>query len=378
MPAPLARSYLFVPANRPERFDKAYGAGADAVIVDLEDAVPEAEKATARAALANWLSADKPVLIRINHAESTWFADDLEVCRMDGCAGVVLPKAERVEHIAQVAERTGVGRVVIPLLETAQGLYDAVALARAPRVERLAFGSIDFQVDLGIRGENEELLYFRSHLVLASRLGGVRSPIDGVTTAIDDANLLREEAQRARRLGFGAKLCIHPKQLPVVSECFSPSAEEVAWAKRVRRRRRRGPGRGRRARRQDGRPAGDPQSAGDHGDRRGALTPRGSRTGFSGSRRRGGPRGKVSAHTRYPIGLERMVGAGALGDQLLLERNAVALEQVHDPGEQSAPDQDGERGGGDGCGNVRAGEGGLGVHGGFLAVRFRSGYVRCC
>ena len=160
MPAPLARSYLFVPANRPERFDKAYGAGADAVIVDLEDAVPEAEKATARAALANWLSADKPVLIRINHAESTWFADDLEVCRMDGCAGVVLPKAERVEHIAQVAERTGVGRVVIPLLETAQGLYDAVALARAPRVERLAFGSIDFQVDLGIRGENEELRSF--------------------------------------------------------------------------------------------------------------------------------------------------------------------------------------------------------------------------
>jgi citrate lyase subunit beta / citryl-CoA lyase len=233
MVGPIARSYLFVPASRPARFDKAFSAGADAVIVDLEDAVPDAEKVQARRALANWLSPVKRVLVRINNAESDWFADDLDLCRVAGVEGVVLPKAERPEQVARVVEQIGLGKFVIPLLETAKGVFDAVAIARAPQVQRLAFGSIDFQVDLGIRGEHEELLYFRSHIVLASRLAGLQPPIDGVTTVLDDPKQLREEAQRARRLGFGAKLCIHPKQLALVNECFGPSADEIAWAKRV-------------------------------------------------------------------------------------------------------------------------------------------------
>jgi citrate lyase subunit beta/citryl-CoA lyase len=233
MPGPIARSYLFVPANRPERFDKALSAGADAVIVDLEDAVPDAEKVQARRALANWLSPAKRVLVRINNAESEWFADDLDVCRAAGVDGVVLPKAERAEQITRVVDRIGPGKLVIPLLETATGLFDAVAIARARQVQRLAFGSIDFQVDLGIKGEHEELLYFRSHIVLASRPAGLQPPIDGVTITLDDPQQLREEAQRARRLGFGAKLCIHPKQLASVHECFGPSADEIAWARRV-------------------------------------------------------------------------------------------------------------------------------------------------
>jgi citrate lyase subunit beta/citryl-CoA lyase len=233
MPGAAARSYLFVPANRPERLDKALAAGADAVIVDLEDAVPDTGKVDARRALADWLAPAKRVFVRINGAGSAWFADDLDVCRAAGVEGVVLPKAESVEHIAQAADRLGPHKRVIPLLETALGLLDAVAIARAPQVQRLAFGSIDFQVDLGIRGEHEELLYFRSHMVLASRVAGLQPPIDGVTTALDDAQRLREDAQRARRLGFGAKLCIHPKQLAPVNECFGPSADEIAWAKRV-------------------------------------------------------------------------------------------------------------------------------------------------
>jgi citrate lyase subunit beta/citryl-CoA lyase len=233
MPGPIARSYLFVPANRPGRFDKALSAGADAVIVDLEDAVPDAEKVQARRALANWLSPAKRVLVRINNAESEWFADDLDVCRAAGVDGVVLPKAERVEQITHVVDRIGSEKLVIPLLETAMGLFEAVGIARARQVQRLAFGSIDFQVDLGIRGEHEELLYFRSHIVLASRLARLQPPIDGVTITLDDPQELREEAQRARRLGFGAKLCIHPKQLAPVNECFSPSAYEIAWAKRI-------------------------------------------------------------------------------------------------------------------------------------------------
>ena len=95
------------------------------------------------------------------------------------------------------------------------------------------FGSIDFQLDLGIHGDQEELLYFRSHLVLVSRLAGIEPPVDGVTTSFDKLELVRADSLRAKRLGFAGKLCIHPRQVPVVNECFEPSAEEVAWAKRI-------------------------------------------------------------------------------------------------------------------------------------------------
>lgn len=233
MPRSIARSYLFVPGNRPERFDKAMAAGADAVIVDLEDAVPEADKASAREAIARWLTPEKSVFVRVNSADSAWFVDDLAVCALPGIAGVMLPKAESAEQVTRAAQRIGPGHSVIPLIETAIGVHDALAIARAPQVARLAFGSIDFQFDVGIKGEHEELLYFRSHLVLVSRLAGVQRPIDGVTTALDHPEQLRDDARRARRLGFGAKLCIHPKQLAPVHESFDPTAEEIAWAQRV-------------------------------------------------------------------------------------------------------------------------------------------------
>ena len=107
-------------------------------------------------------------------------------------------------------------------------------LAAAPGVHRLVFGSIDFQLDLGMRdAHEEELLYFRSQIVLASRLAGLAAPIDGVSTAIDDAEALHTDVQRARRLGFGGKLCIHPKQVAGVHRGFAPSADELAWAQRV-------------------------------------------------------------------------------------------------------------------------------------------------
>ena len=112
-------------------------------------------------------------------------------------------------------------------------MADALVLARAPRVERLAFGSLDFQLDLGIEGDDDELLSFRSQLVLTSRLAGIAAPIDGVTTSIGDSDRLRAETTRARRLGFGAKLCIHPGQVAIVNAAFAPRDEEIAWAKRV-------------------------------------------------------------------------------------------------------------------------------------------------
>jgi citrate lyase subunit beta/citryl-CoA lyase len=228
----MTRSYLFVPGDRPERFDKACAAGAGMVIVDLEDAVAPPDKQAARDAVADWLRADRPVALRINASDTAWFDDDLALCGHAAVAAVVLPKAERVEPLQRVRSAAP-HAVLLPLIETARGIANAQALAAADGVQRLLFGSIDFQLDLGISGDGEELLFFRSQLVLASRLAQIEAPVDGVSTALDDAAQLRADTLRARRLGFGAKLCIHPKQVPVVNAAFAPTAQEIEWAKRV-------------------------------------------------------------------------------------------------------------------------------------------------
>jgi citrate lyase subunit beta/citryl-CoA lyase len=232
LPSPHPRSYLFVPGSRPDRFAKAFAAGADAAIVDLEDAVPAFDKGAARAALAAWLSPDHPVLIRVNGADTEWFRDDLALCGAPGVAGILLPKAEDAGAIRFIAEQSK-GAAILPLIETARGFDRIRELAQSPGVQRLAFGSIDFQHDLSIEGDDAEILYFRSHIVLVSRLAGIDSPVDGVTPDIDDLDRVRAEAMRAKRLGFGAKLCIHPKQVAVVNECFRATPEEEAWARRV-------------------------------------------------------------------------------------------------------------------------------------------------
>ena len=227
-----ARSWLFVPGHRPERFDKALAAGADRVIIDLEDAVAPADKGAARDAVSRWLDASRPVVLRINAADSDEFEDDLRLCAQPGIEAIVLPKAERLDSLARVAEAAP-RAALLPLVESARGFSAREALAGAPGVERLLFGSIDFQLDLGSQATEEELLPVRLGLVLACRLAGIAAPIDGVTPVIDDAGLLRQEAARARRLGFAGKLCIHPRQLAPVHEAFSPSEAELAWARRV-------------------------------------------------------------------------------------------------------------------------------------------------
>jgi len=227
------RSYLFVPGNRPDRYAKALAAGADAVIVDLEDAVPPNDKPSGRASLAAWLSPEHAVLIRVNGSETQWFREDLALCKTPGVAGVLLPKAERAEDIRAVAEHSGAATPILPLIETARGFWNAHVLAQGPKVQRFIFGSIDFQLDLGIQAEEEELLYFRSQLVLVSRVAGLEPPVDGVTTSIDDLERIRTDTLRARRLGFGAKLCIHPRQVSPVNVCLEPTAEEESWARRI-------------------------------------------------------------------------------------------------------------------------------------------------
>lgn len=233
MPLHSPRSYLFVPGNRPDRFAKACAAGADAVVLDLEDSVAAQDKSSARAALAAWITPAHLVLVRVNTSTSEWFGDDLKLGGTRGIAGVLLPKAERVEEIRIVAESFGSEAPILPQIETAQGFKNAPALAGAKHVDRLLFGSIDFQFDLAMTAEEDELLYFRSRIVLDSRLAGIRPPVDGVTMDIDSPDRVRADALRARRLGFSGKMCIHPKQVPIVNESFTPTAEEETWARRV-------------------------------------------------------------------------------------------------------------------------------------------------
>lgn len=231
----LPRAYLFVPADRTERIAKAWASGADAVIVDLEDAVAPEAKLRARDALAAVLDEAAPVIVRINAAGTPWFDDDLELCRHPGVAAVMLPKADGIDAVCAVVETTF--KDVLPIIESARGVEEARSVARVPGVVRLAFGSIDLALDLGIdcdpEGSEIELLWFRSQVVLASRLAALAAPIDGVSLAIDDAVRLRTDAERGRRLGFGAKMCIHPKQVSAVQAAFTPSDERVAWARRV-------------------------------------------------------------------------------------------------------------------------------------------------
>lgn len=227
------RSYLFVPADRPERYAKALASGADAVIVDLEDAVAAGAKDGARTALAAWLDGGgSGIAVRINDAASAAFDDDLRLVARAGVAAVVVPKAERTDDLARV-RAAAPAVALLPLIETAAGIARAREIASAPGVQRLAFGSIDLQLDLGIEGDGDELLAFRSELVLASRLAALDAPVDGVSTAIDDAAALDADTRRARRLGFGAKLCIHPRQIAAVHAAFAPGADEIAWAERV-------------------------------------------------------------------------------------------------------------------------------------------------
>ncbi|MEI4473012.1 HpcH/HpaI aldolase/citrate lyase family protein [Frigidibacter sp. MR17.24] len=222
---------LFVPGDRPERFAKAAAAGADAVCIDLEDAVSPAAKAGARARLAQEIAAAAaggPVLLRVNAADTPWHGEDLAAAAALPLAAIMLPKAESA---AQVRAAAAGGHPVVALIESARGLDRAAEIAQA--AARLAFGSIDYAADLGIGHTRFALAQARGALVLASRLAGLPPPIDGVTTAIRDAALIEDDARHAVEMGFGGKLLIHPGQIAPARAGFAPSDEETGWARRV-------------------------------------------------------------------------------------------------------------------------------------------------
>ena len=234
-----ARSLLFVPGNRPERFENAVRSGADAVVLDLEDSVPAAQKALAREAVergwARLQSFGVPLVVRINAPDTADGDEDLRwLTQLPTLDAVMLPKAESAETLADVHERLN-AVALLPIIESAAGHAALPSLAAAPGVLRLVLGHVDFMADTGLQCDEmqSELAPLRFAIAMATRLRRLAPAIDGVTLEMDDDALLHDATLRAVRYGFGGKLCIHPRQVPAVHQAFAPTEREIAWARRV-------------------------------------------------------------------------------------------------------------------------------------------------
>ncbi|MCY1676516.1 CoA ester lyase [Pseudarthrobacter sp. SL88] len=232
---------LFVPGDRRERFAKAAIAGAGVVIIDLEDAVaPDARSAALAAAVEAVAPSDgdAPVraLVRVNPQGTRQYDADttmlLSAARTPGSGllGIVVPKAEDAGALRQLRADMPKHLALVPLVESALGVVNAVELARVPGVTRLAFGAIDFALDIDADGGDRFLDHARSQLVLACRAAGIAAPLDSPSTDIKDTTRVAESARLARNFGFGGKLCIHPAQLATVHGAFTPSGADVEWA----------------------------------------------------------------------------------------------------------------------------------------------------
>ena len=233
----IIRSALFVPGSRPDRFAKALAAGADAVIVDFEDAVEEPLKRQARDSLAAFLN-DNPqasVWVRVNAPTHAEHADDLAFCEQyAGVAGVLLPKVESAAHVAAVWQT---GKPVLPIIESAKGLLALEQIAHARGVERLSFGGLDLALDLNLNSGTHAAQMFldqaRMSVQLHSRGADLLPPLDGVHPAIGDPQGLHRAIRHAYDMGYGGALCIHPAQVPVIHAALAPSTDDLNWAQKV-------------------------------------------------------------------------------------------------------------------------------------------------
>ena len=234
----LSQSYLFVPGTRPERFAKALASGAGAVILDLEDAVAPTDKESARAAVCAWLLANpspgKAVFVRINDAATSWYAGDLQALSVLGGAslGLVLPKCESTAQIAHCLAPFAVLPALIGIIESARGAQQVDAIAQAPGLGALAFGTLDYAVDLDLPSDSAGLAYTAARIAIASRSAGLPAPIAGVTPELDAARVTAD-THWARSYGFASKLCIHPAQVAAVHAALMPNAQQISWAHRV-------------------------------------------------------------------------------------------------------------------------------------------------
>ncbi len=248
-PAPVLRSLLFVPGNQPHMLEKALGLAPDAYVPDLEDSVPLEEKENARGVVASWLSrlagAGPLVIPRINSLDSGLLEGDLAAVVSAHIFGVSVGKVQSAQEVERIAamlsdlERKAgldVGRIrLVPWIETAMAIVDAYRLcASSPRVVGVAFGAEDFTHDMGIErtADDTEILYPRSVIAVAARAAGVLA-LDTPFFGFRDPDGLRHDAATARSLGFRGKFAIHPAQIDIINETFSPSASEIEQARRV-------------------------------------------------------------------------------------------------------------------------------------------------
>jgi citrate lyase subunit beta/citryl-CoA lyase len=226
-----ARTMLFVPGDRPDRFERAASAGADVLILDLEDAVAPEHKQAGRSNVRRWIGAGGRAAVRVNGIGTPWFAADVEAV---GASAIVLPKCSSAADVQLVRAMAAAETDVVALVESAAGVANIREISAAPGVARVAFGHIDFSAEICVDPSSRPALAAaRSAIVYACAEARLPAPVDGVTTAISDEERLADDCEYARGLGFGAKLCIHPGQILVAARLMGPTPEELSWARSI-------------------------------------------------------------------------------------------------------------------------------------------------
>ena len=236
--APLFRSYLYAPGNDPRKIEKALASEADAVVLDLEDAVAPNRKEEAREAVSEVLRSRpaKPVFVRVNAPGSALAEKDIRAISGPHLSGLRLPKTESAEAVRGVAERLetlGCEAGIQCLIESALGLELAPEISRShERVVGISLGEADLAADLGVRDE-AGLLYARSRVVATARAAGLPGPVQSVYTNVRNTDGLRQSTEVGKNLGFVGRSAIHPAQIPAINEVFTPTEEEVAEAEEL-------------------------------------------------------------------------------------------------------------------------------------------------
>jgi citrate lyase subunit beta/citryl-CoA lyase len=231
----LARTWLLqpgIPAGR-EAYDAAVASSADAVVLDIEDGLPDAQKPAGRRSVAEWLEAGAHGWVRINSVSTPAWSADLEaLSNAPGLVGVMLANTESADDVAATAGRLPSGTPVVALVESALGVESVSDIARSPGCSRIAFGINDFRRDTGMSDDPTVLAYARARLVIASRAAGLPAPIDGPTMRTQTRHLARETAI-AKGAGMTGRLCLDPEHAETINSLLSPSPLDIDEARRT-------------------------------------------------------------------------------------------------------------------------------------------------
>ncbi|MGI2328230.1 HpcH/HpaI aldolase/citrate lyase family protein [Planococcus sp. YIM B11945] len=234
------RSLMFTPGTQKEKMLKSVNSKADALIWDLEDAVHMDEKPHAQVVINEALEElaekpKKPIFLRVNQYDTVWYSDDVQLARHENVAGVMLPKAETAEQVAETWKLMGESGEIIVLIETAVGLKNLEEIFESPHVTGVAFGAIDFAVDLDLTLTETglEALYARSRIVMYAKAAGISGIYDTVFPDVHNAESLKKRATLTRAAGFNGQLAIHPIQIDTIHEVYSPSQSSIDWAVKV-------------------------------------------------------------------------------------------------------------------------------------------------